>query len=286
MGVLSSLLPGLRDVRAPLAAGYIFLFDLWLLFGTSLPEENEATGVVESIYRLEGFVSSIGVAVAVSFVAFLVGVFFQAADHRLLELEWRVETAVRRHPPKRRAEDIYPNFLRSQVDVLVRSFSLESNQVVTALRETVQSYGFEYVEKPDEEGDFYLVEADDGSVVFPGVFLPDELLALDRVGVITQLMINREMNTLYGEFDRQKSESQFRAAIFLPLVFLIVIVAGLEHWLWLLLLLAPCYLLVEARLLNQRAERQLTSVLSSRQMQSQLLRDLRESLQKAQSSRR
>jgi hypothetical protein len=31
--MLSSILPGLRDVRVPLTAGYLWLLGLWLLFG-------------------------------------------------------------------------------------------------------------------------------------------------------------------------------------------------------------------------------------------------------------
>lgn len=283
VGVLSSLLPGLRDLRAPLAAGYIFLFDLWLLFNDRIPAAKDATGVTASLYRLEGIVSTFGLAVALSFVAYLIGVFFHATQRRLLALEWVGETLVRRllrfRAPRRRAEDIYPLFLRGQVRIVVNAYSLASSRTVLALSRTVASYGF--AELREEKGAF----DEDGTLVDPGALLPDELTTIDRQGVITQLMTNRDMQTLYGEFDRQKSESQFRATIFLPLAFLVAILALQEYPLWALLLIGPLYLLAEARLLNQRAEDSLTAAVTSKGAQSFFVVALRENLQSEQSER-
>ena len=51
--MLASLLPGLRDLRAPLAAGYVWLAAGWLYFAPQLPASvNEADGVLKDIYRV------------------------------------------------------------------------------------------------------------------------------------------------------------------------------------------------------------------------------------------
>jgi hypothetical protein len=71
--MLANLLPGIREVRAPLAAGYLWLLTLWVALEPVLPDERGATGVVESLYRLADGLSSVGVGVAVSFAAYLVG---------------------------------------------------------------------------------------------------------------------------------------------------------------------------------------------------------------------
>lgn len=85
MSAMAALLPGLRELRAPLAAGYVWLLDLWLLFGTHIPSSDEATGVVARIYELDGVVADLGGGVALSFVAYLVGSLSQWGTMSLLD---------------------------------------------------------------------------------------------------------------------------------------------------------------------------------------------------------
>lgn len=72
--VLANLVPGLRDLRAPLAAGYLWLAVGWLVFGDRLRSSAvHGHGLVHSVYELHGAVSLFGVGVAVTFTAYLVG---------------------------------------------------------------------------------------------------------------------------------------------------------------------------------------------------------------------
>jgi hypothetical protein len=71
--MLSSLLPGLRELRAPLAAGVLWLLALWFLAEPSLPTQDEATGLLASAYRLAEPLSALGLGAALGFTAFLVG---------------------------------------------------------------------------------------------------------------------------------------------------------------------------------------------------------------------
>ena len=68
--MLAGILPGLRDVRAPLAAGY-----LWLCFGWLIVSDDVATaeGVVGRVVELGGVVTDAALAVAASFAAYLIG---------------------------------------------------------------------------------------------------------------------------------------------------------------------------------------------------------------------
>jgi len=72
--MLSSLLPGLREVRAPLAAGFVWLVALWILL-ESWARDSAAEGVVGSANRLMGTLSPVGEGVVLSFAAYLVGSF-------------------------------------------------------------------------------------------------------------------------------------------------------------------------------------------------------------------
>lgn len=67
------MLPGLRALRAPLASGYLSLLALWLAYSNDVPDREDASGLVRRVYELEGLGSEVGVGLAVSFVAYLIG---------------------------------------------------------------------------------------------------------------------------------------------------------------------------------------------------------------------
>jgi hypothetical protein len=76
--VLSGLLPGLRELRAPLSAGYLWLLVLWIAFEPLIPTEEEASGIWDSLSALSDVVSAIGIGVALSFAAYLLGALSEA----------------------------------------------------------------------------------------------------------------------------------------------------------------------------------------------------------------
>jgi hypothetical protein len=94
--MLSSVLPGIRELRAPLAAGFIWLTTLWLVFANGAPTRDEAQGVYEATYRLGDALSAIGLGVVASFVAYLLGSLSQAVFSYPLGLMSRGSAALRR----------------------------------------------------------------------------------------------------------------------------------------------------------------------------------------------
>jgi hypothetical protein len=70
---IANLLPGIRELRAPLAAGYLWLIAAWFLLHDSVPTEHEASGLLADAYDLADAVGRVGVAAAVAFVAYLIG---------------------------------------------------------------------------------------------------------------------------------------------------------------------------------------------------------------------
>jgi hypothetical protein len=71
--VFASLLPGFREVRTALAVGYIWLLAWWLAFVGRAPDEDDATGAWSSFYDVRSAASVVGLAIGVSFVAWIVG---------------------------------------------------------------------------------------------------------------------------------------------------------------------------------------------------------------------
>jgi hypothetical protein len=78
--VLMNLLPGLRDLRAPLAAGYLWLITLWLALDRLgwLPAKRPAgTGEVAQLWSLGGTLGKTVLLAALTFLAYLVGSFLE-----------------------------------------------------------------------------------------------------------------------------------------------------------------------------------------------------------------
>jgi hypothetical protein len=71
--LLAGLLSGLREVRAPLAAGYLWLVAAWVVLEPVVPVRAEASGVVESLYRASDVLSVLGLGIALSFAAYILG---------------------------------------------------------------------------------------------------------------------------------------------------------------------------------------------------------------------
>jgi hypothetical protein len=71
--LFANLLPGLRELRAPLAAGYMLLVAAWMLAIGAFPVEKEATGIAATLYHVKAVIGSAGLVAAISFVAYLTG---------------------------------------------------------------------------------------------------------------------------------------------------------------------------------------------------------------------
>ncbi|MFG1659554.1 hypothetical protein ACGFIY_23775 [Micromonospora chersina] len=72
--ILGSLLPGLREVRAPLAAGYLWIAYAWLALRNDVPQRKTATGLLADVYDLAAWLGKPGIMVIVGFTAYLIGV--------------------------------------------------------------------------------------------------------------------------------------------------------------------------------------------------------------------
>ena len=80
---LSSLLPGIREIRTPLVAGYIWLVFAYLVAGAP-STLSDAPGPIQEIAELLDSFGSLAKGIAVSFVAYLVGSVSEDAFSRVL----------------------------------------------------------------------------------------------------------------------------------------------------------------------------------------------------------
>jgi hypothetical protein len=195
--VLGSLLPGVRDVRAPLAAGYTWLLVAWLLYGSDASQNP--TGVALDLKRLHDTVSSAGAAVALSFVAYMIGVFSIAATGALgrqltawARPSWFSGSA----PGTANALEIV---VAPQLDEMVAALSLpgrdDSRPVYEQLADLVEP-----IARRPAQGRVYEAVRD---------AVADEFEQMGRQ------LVGREPE-LFGEYDRLRAESELRTGLVLP----------------------------------------------------------------------
>jgi hypothetical protein len=220
--VLTNVLPGLRDVRAPLSAGFIWLVTLWLLLEDRVPTRHEASGVWASLYRLGAVIGTTGVLAAGTFLAYLIGAV----------LAVRVVTVNAREAPKRLM------FWKSRT-VGPRLSRLAFTDLVTFL----QAHGKFPAREPS---------ADMGTR--PGERLTVNLAVREILGETRQLRTKLLLANadLFNEYDRAVGEAEFRKNVSFALVGLTAALTW-HHSPWWALLLVFVVRLYSAGVSSERA---------------------------------
>lgn len=187
---MSSLLPGLREVRTPLTCGYVWLVVAWLLVGAEIPTERPSSQALALLWDLGTHVGKVGVLAAVSFAAYLVGAFLEIDPLRL----WR--------------RGGRPEWLNKIRNVLRKGWLTKvgvrpvSNQAWRDLEEFTAD-----VRLPDHENAHIDVRS--------------RIMREERQLATRLQATNAE---LFNRYDRLLAESSFRVNVAVPLVVLFVIV--------------------------------------------------------------
>src|SRR5690349_8384787 len=86
--MLASILPGLRDLRAPLAAGYAWIVIVYLAWKRPMPDGVSA--IVEDLDTFVGWTGKAAALAALTFLAYVVGLLSNGIIAWLLDLALRV----------------------------------------------------------------------------------------------------------------------------------------------------------------------------------------------------
>jgi hypothetical protein len=73
--MLASLLPGLRELRTPLAVGYMWLLNLWLVLHDVVPTKSTqgSSDTTKAVFQLGGIVGATASLAVLTFVAYVLG---------------------------------------------------------------------------------------------------------------------------------------------------------------------------------------------------------------------
>lgn len=209
MQILANALPGFRDLRAPLTAGYMWLLFAWLWASPDL--DTMTTGFGGSLHDLSERAGSIWTALAAGVGAYLIGSISQAASGFL-------QRAVMELPPFRfrfrnLASPTHRRLLASFEEgrVALKSAKLMGSPSADRLEAQLADRFEEASREAQRELD-----------------LPATLLVGDQMG-------------LFAEVDRVRAEGELRMAVLPPLVALGVLLGHCGSAWW--------YLLIPAALL-------------------------------------
>jgi hypothetical protein len=241
-----SLLPGVRDLRTPLASGYIWLCSFWVTaisLGWRLPTERPTTGgMAQHVWDLVSLIGPVPSLAILSFVAYVVGSFLE------ISTEWSViQLAGRRvrrpYPPVTYvAFDVDDEPLASTIRSLnSRAHNSLGPRALRDLNSHIDSTEKLGAESPERH------QAPDRVVVINAII--DEIPQL-----VTRLLVKNA--ELYERHDRLLAEAAFRVNIAIPLFGLLSAVAlnlGLNASLELILQMAA--VAVCGHLLRQGAMR-------------------------------
>lgn len=97
MALLANLLPGVRELRVPFAAGSMWLLCLWLAVAPDVPRGSAADGTLwQSLWTLREGVSPVVFGAAVAFMAYLVVALSEAGREAAVSLMRRLARWERR----------------------------------------------------------------------------------------------------------------------------------------------------------------------------------------------
>lgn len=237
-----NLLPGLRDLRTPLAVGYLWLAVLWLVFESSLPHADEATGLIASVYRIGNLLGPAPSLAIVSFVAYVIGATFtplslfgNSLQRLVVNNLWLI--------PGLESRMLYAgysvtDFVRQQARQIHNDPSMDEEKYNRRLEElATDSEMGEMWKGPDRE--FRII----------AYHVERELS-----GVVAKLQVF-DKEQLYQSYDRSVSEAQFRTGIAMPLLALDIVLAVRGPWWSIIGLLLPVVLLWQAEVKNREATR-------------------------------
>jgi len=208
--LLVNLLPGLREIRAPLVSGYLWLVFLFLAFHEELPSSSKPGPVLEPVFDLAGDLSAPAIAAVTGVAAYLVG----SAMQELWKLLGRMLSPGR---------PLYG-------EAGIRTSPTGRADVRDAVRSRLQGISSQLAQVAISPGERGIAPAPE----------PDQI---ERELPLIRTLLLGERPELVGELDRLQAEADLRITVAFPLAFFAVFLA-LEAGSGWVALLAPALLLL------------------------------------------
>lgn len=209
MHILASALPGFRDIRAPLTAGYMWLIFLYLVVQPDF-DQRPTDEFLASAFDLAERAGPVWVAVAVSTVAYLVGSITEGLTE-LVYGAWLRRAGPQSAPLERPRDRDEESYDRRILD----SFDDQEQRGVMILRRR---------DLPESVWDEWREGLND--------YVAEQRISARREPDLPAMLLVADDPTLFAEVDRLRAEGDLRLTVALPLTALIVLMASNQGWVW------------------------------------------------------
>lgn len=285
--MLASLLPGLRDVRTPLATGYLWLLALWFLLHDVLPKTVEtASGPIKALFELGAWLGSAAVLAAISFAAYLIGclVTTNSSGYVVVPLVSRAISELHLSRSEWLRSNLYTGVTGRQPARLAGQLELVVRGRIESVEARLPTLGTTSVDSSKRVAEFHrgVLFATRGERLHPAHDVSDERLFLAYFQQVFQdfpavgVQLQAKNRDLWDTYDRHSAESQFRRAIALPILVIVVLIAIQVSPFWLLLLVIPIYLPILGIRQALKAESVLVQAITLRMVEPPVLERLEE----------
>jgi hypothetical protein len=276
MQILASALPGFRDLRAPLTAGYMWLLFVYLLVRPEIGA-RPANEIGAAVFDLANEVGRVWVAVGVGTAAYLVGAISDGVGaflySRLFAKPATVYGEIRSDGSKPKG-----NFLVGYLRVVFfRSIPVEGrpgfsrnaagrgdlpNYMQRAPRAVVEQFGRITTSSVDPDSDEVASN-----------FLP-AIRDIEREPDLPATILVEGNPTLFAEVDRLRAEGDLRFAVTLPLVGLSLLLTFVSSAWWLLSLVGAVALVVQGHSRRRQSRQLILDAIQQGRIESPALRRL------------
>lgn len=219
MGFFSSLLPGLRELRSPLAAGYLWLLWLLVVGRNHFPEPTTDSTLLVDSQRLANWLDKGVVLIGAGFVAYILGIISVSGTDRLVAL------LARWHPRRFSGADVLRRAPLSEkgIEALQGLAVDKSAELLKSERSsTSQTQTWLVNQHPDAAALLSAIGSNLG-IDERRRLIQGHLNINNAVGAMVgdlELVPSRLMKTrpeIYTDYERKIAEGQFRGAVAVPL---------------------------------------------------------------------
>ncbi|WP_369253868.1 hypothetical protein [Streptomyces sp. R35] len=212
--MLASLLPGLRQLRTPLATGYLYALSLYLLLRDSIPTTAKDEGHLKPLYDVMPWLGKLAALAVGAFLAYLMGSVLEVRAATLSRWFRIVITLSRRPLPDPWDEADEGRF---------RWGSIDTGELTKPAAKKLTKYSWDRLSRR-----VHPTRRSPGTADKAMHQLVEDLPQLS-----TRLYTaNKDM---YGDYDRLTAEADLKVNVGLAGIFLSCVMTAQVHWLWVLL---------------------------------------------------
>lgn len=219
--MLTTILPGLRDLRTPLATGYLWLVALFLIFAELVPKPDSDIAIVRQVFDLSTALGTTTLLAVASFIAYLIGAAVSIEEVSVSKLVPRLRRfhLIRKKHELTRIKDIqqqpytttyslshYEQLLNDTVDRVIDVGKLYTDMVSDNSQDALYFRGFTIGK---------------GSMGNKTLEFRDTLSQLnshiEKEQPIIANKLHSENSPLWDDYDREIAEGNFRISVAAPL---------------------------------------------------------------------